>query len=139
MKKMFLSALIVLSASSAFAKNLELVCMMGDIADLGIWVYTSGSHATIKVTEGDMSGAEKIFLNTHTLDRTMQDAISAGRIVAIASKSDLQEVFGGAYLDAGMLDMTYNKNTEKWDVLWASGSVVMTAECTDQLAINSNK
>lgn len=132
MNKLIISALIVLSAPSAFAKNLDLVCMLGDIADLDIRVYTVGAKATIEVKETEMSGEEKILINTHTSNREVQDAITAGKIFAVVSKSDLQDMFGGAYLDAGMLDMTLDQSTQKWDVLWSFGSVVMTAVCSEK-------
>jgi hypothetical protein len=44
----------------------------------------------------------------------------------------LNAVFGGAFLDAGVLELNYNSQTKKNDVIFAAEGIVYTAACTEQ-------
>jgi hypothetical protein len=132
MKSVFLTALMVLVTSTAFAKDLNLVCMMGDIADLDIRVFSTGDKATIQVTETAPSGDAQVLYNSNASNADVQAAISAGKLSAVVSKSNLQDMFGGAYLDAGLLNMTLNPQSQAWDVLWSYSSDVIRAVCSEK-------
>lgn len=132
MKSAILTALMILATSTAFAKDLNLICMMGDIADLDIRVFSTGDKATIEVKETAPSGNERILYNSNASNDDVQAAIAAGKLNAVVSKSNLQDTFGGAYLDAGLLNMTLDPSTQKWDILWSYSSVVMTAVCSEK-------
>jgi hypothetical protein len=133
MKTVILSALMVLATSTAFAKDLNLVCLMGDIADLDIRIFSTGNgKATIEVKETAASGDEQILYNSNASNAEIQNAIQAGKISEVVSKSNLQDMFGGAYLHAGLLNMTLNPKTQAWDVLWSYSSDVMIAICSEK-------
>lgn len=130
MKSVFALILFLLS-SNAFAKETRLICVTGDAVDMDLVItQNTGKKETLKVTLTGMGdSAPRIFVNSHFVNASLSQNFKRGKVEAIVSKSDLDQSFGGAYIDAGMLNLALNKVTKKYDVLFAAEGEVYTAAC----------
>lgn len=132
--KTILATLTLLLSVNAFAKDAHLICMTGDITDLDIKIEsTSNGKEKLSVILTAMDGETiRTFVNSNFVNESASEGLKAGKIQAIVSKSDLNAVFGGAFLDAGVLELNYNSQTKKNDVIFAAEGIVYTAACTEQ-------
>jgi hypothetical protein len=132
--KTILAALTVLMSVNAFAKDAHLICMTGDIADMDIKIEsTSNNKEKLSVILTGMDGVTvRTYVNSNFENNSASEGLKKGKIEAIVSKSDLQAVFGGAFLDAGVLELNYNAQTKKNDVIFAAEGIVYTAACAEQ-------
>jgi hypothetical protein len=71
-------------------------------------------------------------VNTNFLNQSASQGLKAGKIQAIVSKTNLVASFGGAFLDAGVLELNRNNETQKNEVIFAAEGVVFLATCTEQ-------
>lgn len=132
--KTILATLTLLLSVNAFAKDAHLICMTGDITDMDIKIEsTSNGKEKLSVILTAMDGETiRTFVNSNFVNESASEGLKAGKIQAIVSKSDLNAVFGGAFLDAGVLELNYNSQTKKNDVIFAAEGIVYTAACTEQ-------
>lgn len=132
--KTILAALTFLLSVNAFAKDVHLVCMTGDISDMDIKIEsTANGKEKLSVILTAMDGVTvRTFVNSNFENESASAGLQAGKIQAIVSKTDLAAVFGGAFLDAGVLELNTNKTTKKHDVIFAAEGVVYTAACAEQ-------
>ncbi|MBS1971755.1 MAG: hypothetical protein JSU04_15695 [Bdellovibrionales bacterium] len=132
--KTILAALTVLLSVNAFAKDAHLICMTGDIADMDIKIESGANNKEkLSVILTGMDGVTvRTYVNSNFENNSASDGLKSGKIQAIVSKSDLQAEFGGAFLDAGVLELNYNAQTKKNDVIFAAEGNVYTAACSEQ-------
>lgn len=132
--KTLIAALTLLVSVSAAAKDTHLICQTGDISDMDIKIEsTSGNREKLSVILTHMDGVtERVFINSGFKGDSLSQGLKNGKIQAIVSKTDLQASFGGAFLDAGVLDLTTNKTTRKQDVIFAAEGYVYVASCSEQ-------
>lgn len=125
--------LVVMSFLSitANAQSKTLICRMGDIADMDIKVESlDKNQEKLSVIVYAMDGeTSTTYVNSHFADGLLSKKLAAGQLDAIVSVSDLQAVFGGAYLNAGRLTMNYNTLEGHYDVVFAAQNVVFQASC----------
>lgn len=133
MKTILASTVLMLSVN-AFAKNSHLICQTGDIGDMDIKIEdTENNKQKLSVILTAMDGETvRTFVNTGFANQSLSDGLKNGKIQAIVSKTDLVASFGGAFLDAGVLELNTNDKTKKQDVIFAAEGVVYTAACTEQ-------
>ena len=122
-----LSMLVGLSATAAESSK-TLVCLMGDIANMDI-VISSNDKGSEKIqvklfTSMNDDLAPIIYENSQ-----LNQSLENGSIDIIVSTSNLEEIFGGAYLQAGILKMTETKEKGRYEVLFAARDLVYTANC----------
>lgn len=132
--KAILATLVLMLSVNAFAKDAHLICMTGDISDMDIKIESlSSGKEKLSVILTAMDGVTvRTFVNTNFENSSASQGLKDGKIQAIVSKSDLAAVFGGAFLDAGVLELNYNSKTQKNDVIFAAEGIVYTATCTEQ-------
>lgn len=132
--KTILATLVLMLSANAFANDAHLICMTGDISDMDIKIESlSSGKEKLSVILTAMDGVTvRTFVNTNFENGSASQGLKDGKIQAIVSKSDLAAVFGGAFLDAGVLELNYNSKTQKNDVIFAAEGVVYTATCTEQ-------
>lgn len=132
--KTILATLVLMLSVNAFAKDAHLICMTGDISDMDIKIESlSSGKEKLSVILTAMDGVTvRTFVNTNFENSSASQGLKDGKIQAIVSKSDLAAVFGGAFLDAGVLELNYNSKTQKNDVIFAAEGIVYTATCTEQ-------
>ncbi|MFS4459176.1 hypothetical protein [Bdellovibrio sp. HCB2-146] len=130
MKALFVLLGLLVSVSAS-AKEIRLICVTGDAVDMDIVIEQgTDKKETLKVILTGMGEPNpKIYLNSHFVKSSLSEGLKKGTIEAIVSKSDLDQTFGGAYIDAGMMDLAYNKTTKKYDVLFAAEGEVYTGAC----------
>lgn len=131
--KILVASLSLLVSTSAYA-NTHLVCLTGDIGDMDIKIESLASgKEKLSVILTAMDGETvRTFMNTNFENQAASRGLSAGKIQAIVSKSDLAASFGGAFLDAGVLELNTNPQTQKHEVIFAAEGVVYTATCSQQ-------
>ncbi len=127
-----LSLFIGLAANAANTSK-TLVCLMGDIANMDI-VISSNDKGNEKIhvrlfTGMNGNGVMTVYKNSNFKNSQLSQSLEKGSIDTIVSKSDLSEIFGGAYLKAGILKMTETKEKGRYDVLFAAQNTVYTANC----------
>ena len=106
---------------------------MGDIGDLDIIVSsTADKKGLIEVKFTHPNSEVEILTNKNLNNDVIQAAIKKGNLTATVSKSDLKDTFGGAFIDAGLLNMKLNRATQKYDVLFSYFSLVITASCSQK-------
>lgn len=134
MMKTILATLTLLLSVNAFAKDTHLICMTGDITDMDIKIEsTNNGKEKLSVILTAMDGVTiRTFVNSNFVNNSASEGLKAGKIQAIVSKSDLAATFGGAFLDAGVLELNYNSKTQKNDVIFAAEGNVYTAACAEQ-------
>jgi len=134
MKPFFASLIMVLISVNAFAGEAHLVCLTGDISDMDITIQTTNNgKEKLSVVLTGMDGATvRSYVNSNFENNSASAGLKAGKIQAIVSKSDLAAVFGGAFLQAGVLELNYNSETQKNDVIFAAEGSVIVATCTEQ-------
>lgn len=129
--KLITLVLVLVGCVTAQAKDMTLICMMGDGADMDIEV-TMLANKKEKITVVLMSadGESKTkFMNSGFVNSSLSNSLVTGKLDVIVSESDLNESFGGAFIDAGMLTMQLQKDTGRYDVLFAAKGIVYTASC----------
>lgn len=129
MKKLAIVALINLFAVGAFAQNTHLICMTGDITDMDIKIENVAGKEKLSVILTAMDGETVTNFVNSNVGREISADLAKGEVKAVVSTSDLQDTFGGAYLDAGLLNMKKNKTVGGFDVLFASKGIVIQANC----------
>lgn len=131
MKKTLLAAVVTLFSLNSFAANKHLICMMGDIADMDIKIESLGDgKEQLSVILMGMDGETKtVYKNSHFVNDSLSKQLNDGKMTAIVSKSDLQDMFGGAFLGAGTVSMDLNKETKAYDVSFSANDVVYQASC----------
>ncbi|WP_413291222.1 hypothetical protein [Bdellovibrio sp. HCB337] len=132
--KSVLASMVLMLSVNAYAKDSHLICMTGDIGDMDIKIEsTSNGKEKLSVILTAMDGVTvRTFVNSNFSSQSLSDGLKNGKIQAIVSKSDLQASFGGAFLDAGVLELNTNAQTKKQDVIFAAEGIVYTAACTEQ-------
>jgi len=132
MKTLF-AAMTFMMSVSAFA-NTHLICQTGDIADMDIKIEsTENDKEKISVILTGMDGVtSRTFVNSGFANNSATQGLKDGKIQAIVSKSDLNIVFGGAFLEAGVLELNANPTTKKYDVIFAAEGNVYTAACSEK-------
>ncbi|AHZ84560.1 hypothetical protein [Bdellovibrio bacteriovorus] len=130
MMNLSLFILISLLSAAAFADT-TMICRMGDIADMDIRVESlEGRNERLTVTVYSMDGESKTSYTNSSFDNSsLSQSLAAGHLDALVSVSDLQDTFGGAYLEAGRLVMKHNKSEDRYDVQFAAKDVIFTASC----------
>ena len=121
-----LSMLIGLSATAAETKTL--VCLMGDIAHMDI-VISSNDKGSEKIQVKLYVGMNDDLAPVIYENSQSGQSLKSGSIDVIVSTSNLEDIFGGAYLSAGLLKMTERKEKGRYDVLFAAQNTVYTANC----------
>lgn len=131
--KTVLATLTLLLSATAFADT-HLICQTGDIGDMDIKIESSANgKEKLSVILTAMDGVTvRTFVNSGFEDGSATAGLKAGKIQAIVSKTDLNAEFGGAFLDAGVLELNANSKTKKNDVIFAAEGVVYTATCSEQ-------
>lgn len=131
MKKALILVVMSLMSVAANAGSKTLICRMGDIADMDIKVESAaGGQEKLSVIVYAMDGeTSTTYVNSHFSEGLLSKKLAAGQLEAIVSVSDLEAVFGGAYLNAGRLTMNYNSQEDRYDVLFAAQNVVFQASC----------
>lgn len=122
-----LSLFIGLSASAANTSK-TLVCLMGDIANMDI-VISSNDKGNEKIQVKLYVGMNDDLKPVVYENSQSGQSLKSGSLNMILSTSDLSEIFGGAYLSAGILKMTETKEKSRYDVLFAAQNTVYTANC----------
>lgn len=131
MKNIILSLLIFVTGGfSMAATSKTLICKMGGIADMDIVISNQGKgRESVEVILYAMDGDTKYsYKNSSYVRSSVTKALAKGKFKAIVSKSELQDNFGGAFLQAGMLEMKKMSNG-RFDVLFAAQDTVFTANC----------
>ncbi len=122
-----LSLFISLSATAADTSK-TLVCLMGDIANMDIIISSNdkgGEKIQVKLFPSMNDDTPAIVYENSQSDQSLKK----GALDIIVSTSDLEDIFGGAYLQAGILKMTASKEKGRYDVLFAAQNTVYTANC----------
>lgn len=132
--KTIIATLTLLLSGNAFAKNSHLICITGDIGDMDIKIEaTANGKEKLSVILTAMDGETiRTYVNSNFANQSLSEGLKNGKIQAIVSKSDLLAAFGGAFLDAGVLELNTNSVTKKQDVIFAAEGVVFTAACIEQ-------
>lgn len=132
--KMLLASLTFLLSTSAFAKDVHMICLLGDVADMDIKIESlANNKEKLSVILTGMDGVTvRTYVNSNFENNAASEGLKSGKIQAILSKSDLAAVFGGAFLDAGVLELNTNGKTQKHDVIFAAEGLVYTAACSEQ-------
>jgi hypothetical protein len=134
MMKTLLITLTILLSVNAFAKDVHLICQMGDIADMDIKIEAgnNGKEKLSVILTGMDGQTVRTYVNSNFANKSASEGLKSGKIQAIVSKSDLQAEFGGAFLDAGVLELNANSSPKKNDVIFAAEGNVYTATCVEQ-------
>ncbi len=140
MKNIILTTALILFSLTSYAQSVDsadtsktLVCLMGDIANMDI-VISSNRNGNEKVQvmlfQGMSDDADMlVYENSNFKKSQLSKSLKKGSLDTVVSTSDLYEIFGGAYLNAGMLKMTQSKEKGRYDVLFAAENTVYTANC----------
>ncbi len=127
-----LSLFIGLAANAANTSK-TLVCLMGDIANMDIVISSNDKGDEIiqvMLFQGMSDDADMIvYENSNFKKSQLSKSLKKGSLDTIVSTSDLSEIFGGAYLSAGILKMIQSKEKGRYDVLFAAQNTVYTANC----------
>jgi hypothetical protein len=142
--KTFLAVLVFVLSGNAFAKdshlnsqlNSHLICLTGDIGDMDIKIEDQGQgQEKLSVILTAMDGiTTRTYMNTNFLKNAASEGLKAGKIQAIVSKTNLVANFGGAFLDAGVLELNRNPVTQKNEVIFAAEGIVYVSICTEKKA-----
>lgn len=126
-------ATLITFASTGFAKEINMICLTGDATDMDLKIESSESGLEkLSVTLTAMDGETiRVYVNSKFKDFSLTRGMQEGGIDALVSKSDLEQQFGGAYLDAGMVHAAFNKDSKKYDVLFAAEGQVYTGACSE--------
>lgn len=131
--KIIIMAFALFSSSSVFADSSKtLICLMGDIANMDITISSfDDKRETVEVSLTGMNDEipARVYQNSHFIEYSISKSLSEGIFEAILSKSDLAAIFGGAFLDAGVLSMTKSKEIGRYDVIFSAEDIVYTANC----------
>ncbi|MGZ3743327.1 MAG: hypothetical protein ACXWRE_04310 [Pseudobdellovibrionaceae bacterium] len=132
--KKILIVLTCLFSLNVFAETHHLVCMMGEMDSMDIKIEEQGDgKEKLSVNLSAMDGGrERTFVNTNFMNHSASQGLKEGKIQAILSKTNLVASFDGAFLDAGVLELNKNKDTQKNDVIFAAEGLVYVATCTEQ-------
>ncbi|MEN0060040.1 MAG: hypothetical protein AAGB31_14460 [Bdellovibrio sp.] len=84
---------------------------------------------TVSLTGMNEDAPARVYKNSSFAQSAVSTALVDGKFEAVLSKSDLQSIFGGAYLAAGILKMTKTEKASRYDVLFAAEDIVYTANC----------
>jgi len=127
-------SLLLLLSVNVYAGGSHLVCSTGDISDMDITIeLASNGKEKLSVILTAMDGETvRTYVNSNFENNSASEGLKAGKIQAIVSKSDLAAVFGGAFLQAGVLELNYNSKTQKNDVIFAAEGNVLVATCVEQ-------
>lgn len=129
MKKLItvLSLFVGLSANAAGTSK-TLICLMGDSANMDI-VVSSNDKGDEKIQVKLYVGMNDDLAPVIYENSQSGQSLKSGSIDTIVSTSNLEDIFGGAYLSAGILKMTETKEKGRYDVLFAAQDTVYTANC----------
>lgn len=132
--KTMLAILTLLLSANAFAKTSHLICTTGDIGDMDIKIEDQAEgREKLSVILTAMDGETvRTYMNTNFLNQSASQGLKDGKIQAILSKTNLVASFGGAFLDAGVLELNRNKETQKNEVIFAAEGVVYVSTCAEQ-------
>ncbi len=116
-------------ASTAYSETDHLVCLTGHYADMDVYIESNGdTKESLSVVLTDM-GVENIRTFTATYDNNKLSAeLADGKLVAVVKESKSKK-FDGGISNAGMVQMTLNEKTNKYDVVLAAEGNVITGEC----------
>ncbi|HEY8270341.1 MAG TPA: hypothetical protein VIG33_05590 [Pseudobdellovibrionaceae bacterium] len=129
--KTTLAILTFLFSANVFAKTITLTCVMGDIGDMSIKIEDQGEgKEKLSVILTAMDGVTvRTYVNNNFLNQAASQGLKEGKIQAILSKTNLVASFGGAFLDAGVLELNRNRETQKNEVIFAAEGLVYVATC----------
>lgn len=133
MKKIVL-ALALLMSAPALAQATHLICMTGDIGDMDIKIEAQANgREKLSVILTAMDGETvRTYVNSNFENAAASRGLREGKIQAIVSKSDLMATFGGAFLEAGILELNTDPKTQKHNVIFAAEGLVYVASCSEQ-------
>lgn len=128
--KTIILALFLFIGLSANAANTSktLICLMGDIANMDIIISSNdkgGEKIQVKLFVGMNDDLDALVYENSQSSQSLK----SGSLDLIVSTSNLDDIFGGAYLSAGMLKMTETNEKGRYDVLFAAQNTVYTANC----------
>jgi hypothetical protein len=137
MKTILSTSIFLLSAlvsTSALAKNSHLTCETVDIGELDIKIEDQADgKEKLSVILTALDGVTvRTYVNTNFMNQSASQGLKDGKIQAIVSKTNLVASFGGAFLDAGVLELNRNKETQENNVIFAAEGLVYVASCTER-------
>jgi hypothetical protein len=98
-----------------------------------IWIListlTSILANPIEVILYYMDDSKRTLINSQFSKAELEAQLFSTPITVMVSETDLQENFGGAYSQTGLLHAIYNPETKRFDVKLAYNSAVYTADC----------
>ena len=126
-------AIVLLSvfSISASAQTIEMICQMGDSADMDIKIESIGAgKERLSVILMGMDGETvTTYVNSSFLTGELSRQLAGSGLRTVVSTSDLRQAFGGAFLNAGMVDIQKSKTNHRYDVLFAAKDNVYSASC----------
>lgn len=132
----FLIAILAVTFSvgaNAGEKSKKLVCQTGNSGDIDISIeLLQDKREKLTVTLSSMNDEAKpvVYVNSHFINGGLLKNLKTGeKINAIVSVSDLEEANGGAYQNAGVIEIFYNNATQVYDVTLAAQNNVYLAAC----------
>lgn len=128
-------ASVLTLASTAYSQEINLVCLTGHAADMDLKIESfQNGKEKLSVTLTAMDGETiRTFVNSNFENLALTKSLSEARPVrVIVSKSDLAKKLDGGYADAGMVEISFNKFTDKYDVLFAAEGNVYMGTCQEQ-------
>lgn len=132
MKLIAFTVLASLLSFNALAADKTLVCMMGDAADMDITIEQLANNTEkISVVLMGMDGNTKtVYTNSGFKNKSLSKKMADSKeFNVMVSKSDLQDSFGGAYIDAGILVMENDKANQAFNVMFSAKDMIYTAIC----------
>lgn len=127
-------ASVMAFASTSFAANKKLICQTGDIMDMDLQIESlKNGNEKVSVILMSMDGVTvTTYVNSKVKNNSVTKDLEAGKEVSlIVSQSDLEDTFGGAFLDAGIVSIFFNNVSGKYDVQMAAKDLVILAECAE--------
>ena len=127
-------ASVMVFASTSFAANKKLICQTGDIMDMDLQIESlKNGNEKVSVILMSMDGVTvTTYVNSKVKNNSVTKDLEEGKEVSlIVSQSDLEDTFGGAFLDAGIVSIFFNNVSGKYDVQMAAKDLVILAECAE--------
>ncbi len=134
MKKLFITTLLLISSTTFATESKKLACTIEGVSNMDINIYTTAEkNQTIEVvmTSEDVDAASRVFTNSGFTEMAISKSLSEGSFQAIVSKSDLSQVYGGAFDDAGIIIMKKSSDAGSYDVTFAAETSVYKASCKE--------
>lgn len=134
MKRTLLAALTALVTCTAFADmpmvDKTLICRLGGAENVDIkleWPPRQLEKVTVVFYEIDGETVQR-FSNVELPTGTYSN-LKTTPLRTIVFKDGEKDMFGGAYLDAGTVDLTYNPSDDRYDLILGLRGNVYLASC----------